>query len=330
MMDIPHPRDTCDWIGETAADAAVLSALERDRMHHAWLLQGPRGVGKATFAYRAARRLLGARPAAPLGLLGSDPEDPVSRQVAARAHPDLLVLQRDLEDGKARRNILVGDARDLPEFFSKSPASAPFRIAIVDAADDLNLNAANALLKILEEPPSRGVIFLVSHAPGGLLSTIRSRCRRLAIAPTGPEAARAWLADRAGVGPAEADSLLAMARGAPGGAWRLAEAGALEVDAAAARIVSALPQLEDRDVQSLADGFRPPLGQVRFRLFFDRLADRIHDRARDEAAGGRMDRARAWSAAWTDTLELARRTEAVNLDRNDVLFTALSRLRAIA
>lgn len=329
-MDIPHPRDVFDWIGEAAADEAVLSAIERGRLHHAWLLQGPRGVGKATFAYRAARRLLGAPASTRFGLLGSDPEHPVSRQVAARAHPDLLTLQRDQEDGKTRRNILVDDARDLPEFFSKSPASAPFRVAIVDAADDLNLSAANALLKILEEPPSRGVIFLVSHAPGSLLSTIRSRCRRLVIAPARLDAARPWLIERAEVGAADADALLTMARGAPGGALRLAEAGALEADAAAERILAALPALEDREVQSLADGFRPPLGPARFRLFFDRLADRIHDRARREAAEGRADRARAWAAAWTETLDLARRTDAVNLDRNDVLFTALSRLRAIA
>jgi DNA polymerase-3 subunit delta' len=99
----------------------------------------------------------------------------------ARAHPDLLVLERESPDGKPRRVIPVDEARALPEFFSKSPATAAYRVAIIDAADDLNVNAANAVLKTLEEPPPRGVLFLVSHAPGGLLPTIRSRCRRLAF-----------------------------------------------------------------------------------------------------------------------------------------------------
>src|SRR5688500_10180521 len=158
----------------------------------------------ATFAYRAASRLLGA-PADPRhGVLGADPAHPVSRQVAARSHPDLLVLEREGPDGKPRRVIPVDDARKLGEFFSKSPASAPHRVAIIDAADDLNPSAANAILKTLEEPPPRGVLLMVSHAPGGLLPTIRSRCRRLAFQPLGVEATAAFVRERTEVNPEEA------------------------------------------------------------------------------------------------------------------------------
>ena len=121
---IPHPRETFDWAGEAAHERAFLDALDRGRLHHAWLIVGPEGVGKATFAYRVARRLLGARPNPGFGLLGAAPEDPVSRQILGRAHPDLMALQRDPEDGKSRRGIPVEEARGLPEFFSKSPASA--------------------------------------------------------------------------------------------------------------------------------------------------------------------------------------------------------------
>src|SRR5207247_8495813 len=139
---------------------------------------------------------LGAAAEPALGLLGSPPYDPVSRQIAARANPDLMVIEREGPDGKPRKVIPVDEARAIPEFFSKSPASAPYRVAIIDAADDLNVNAANAILKTLEEPPPKGVLLMVSHSPGRLLPTIRSRCRRLAFAPLPLEAATAFLQAR--------------------------------------------------------------------------------------------------------------------------------------
>ena len=177
MSDRPSPRQSYHALKDEAPERAFLDALERGRLHHAWMLTGPEGLGKATFAYRAARRLLGAAPDPRRGLLGSDPEDRVSRLVEQDAHPDFLVLERQVEGGKTKKSISVEEARALPEFFSKSPSMARHRVAIVDAADDLNINSANALLKTLEEPPERGVLFLVSHSPARLLGTIRSRCR---------------------------------------------------------------------------------------------------------------------------------------------------------
>src|SRR5687768_13863040 len=135
-----HPREVFDLQGHEAAEASFEAARGRGRLHHAWLLTGPEGVGKATFAYRAARRLLGA-PADPShGLLGAPPEHPVSRQIIARSHPDILAIERRGEDGKVRKVIPVDEVRKLSEFFSKSPASSPHRVAIVDAVDDLNVN----------------------------------------------------------------------------------------------------------------------------------------------------------------------------------------------
>ena len=171
-------------------------------------------MGKASFAYRAARRLLGAEPNAAFCPLGSAPDDPVNHLIAARSHPDLMVMERQVEDGKLKKSISVDDARRLPEFFSKAPASAPFRVAIIDSVDDMNINAANALLKTLEEPPARGVLFLVSHSPGGLIATIRSRCRRLAFAPWSEERVQGFLTECAGTSPEDAARLARMARGA--------------------------------------------------------------------------------------------------------------------
>ena len=319
----PHPREVFDYVGGHVAETEFLGALARGRLHHAWLLTGPEGGGKATFAYRAARRLLGAKASRGADSLDAEPDDPVSRQIVSRSNPDLLVLQRDPEDGKTRKVIPVDDARALPEFFSKSPARAAYRVAIIDAADDLNASAANAVLKTLEEPPTRGVLLLVTHSPGALLATLRSRCRRLRIDPPEPDQARAWVVDKAGVSDADADRLLAMARGAPGRAWRLASEGALALDALASAVVATLPALDDAAMLALADSFRGAAGQARFGLFFERLADHTHALAMER---GSAPLARAWS----DLVDLPRHAEAVNLDRADVLFTALSRLRAAA
>lgn len=329
-MTIPHPRDVFAYDGGDAVEDSFLDALERGRLHHAWLLVGPEGVGKATFAYRAARRLLGAGPAPAFGRLGARPEDPVCRQIIAKAHPDLIVLQRETDDGKSRRGIPVDEARALPEFFSKSPATAPYRVAIIDSADDLNANAANAVLKTLEEPPTRGVVLLVSHAPGGLLPTIRSRCRRLRFMTPPTEAAEAWVAQHATVDTTDARRLLAMAQGAPGRAWRLALSGALAVDDEARALLDRLPKVDDGAISALADSFRHPAGAEKFNLFFNRLSDNIHAMAKEALARGDGGSLEPWAEAWEYVATLPRSVEAVNLDRADAFLTALGRLRAIA
>jgi DNA polymerase-3 subunit delta' len=327
---IPHPRETFDWAGPTDHEAAFLGALARGRLHHAWMVTGPQGAGKATFAYRAARRLLGAAPDPDRGPLGAFPADPVSRQILGRAHPDLLVLQRDPEDGKTRRNIPVEEARDLSEFFSKSPAAAPYRVAIIDTADDLNTGAANALLKTLEEPPARGVIFLLASSPGALLPTIRSRCRRLAVRPPERDASATWVAKRAGVSGEDAGRLLDMALGAPGAAWRLASLGALDAAVTAARLFAALPAGDEAAALALADGFRGVQGAMRFNLMFDCLAGEVRGRALSQLGPGN-DRGRpdAWSRAWSEMMALRERVEAVNLDRGEAFLVTLSRLQAL-
>ena len=222
MTEMHHPREVFDLTGHEAAEEAFEATRARGRLHHAWLLTGPEGAGKATFAYRAARRLLGAPPDPAHGVLGANPDHPVSRQIIARSHPDLFVLERVGEDGKVRKVIPVDEARGLSEFFSKSPASAPHRVAIIDAVDDLNTNAANAILKTLEEPPPHGVLLMVSHSPGRLLPTIRSRCRLVTLTTPSADEVAGFLTRVEGIDPALASYCARASQGHIGRARALA------------------------------------------------------------------------------------------------------------
>ncbi|HCK19633.1 MAG TPA: DNA polymerase III subunit delta', partial [Thalassospira sp.] len=188
-----EPRRNDALLGHEEAEKTILDAWNSKRMHHAWLLCGPKGVGKATLAYRMARLILsGGGENGCAGLFGDqndglyvDPEDPVSRRIAGGGHGDLKVIERLYDDKKKRLQgeITVANVRTVGNFMSKTSAEGGWRIVIVDAADELNRNAANAILKVLEEPPSNAMMILVAHHPGRLLPTIRSRCRRLNLAP---------------------------------------------------------------------------------------------------------------------------------------------------
>ena len=326
MSDALPQRDRFDPLDGLEGPAADFeAALGSGRLHHAWLLAGPQGLGKAGFAMRAARRLLGAKPDPAFGVLGSSPADPANRLIAARSHPDLLVLQREVEDGKPRRNIPVDEARQLPEFFSKAPAMAGYRVALIDAADDLNVNAANAVLKTLEEPPARGVLLLVSHAPGRLLPTIRSRCRRLVFRPWALEGLTEWLVAR-GVPPGEAARRAQQARGSPGKA--LAGEGAVMGDGAA--LLDALPNADPAVLLKLSEGFRGAPGAERFAVLLDDVGRAIRDRSALAAEQGDLAGLERWAAAWERVTRAAGEAEALNLDRADAFYSLMTDLAAAA
>lgn len=213
------PRDTFALAGHAAAEATLAEALAHGRMHHAWLITGPKGVGKASLAFRAARAALGARVTGPRPLDVS-PDDPIAKRIAAGAHGDFFLLERGLnERGKPRRDIPVEQARALPGFFTLQAGEGGRRVAIIDAIDDLNRHGANALLKIVEEPPPGALLLLVCHTPGAALATIRSRCRTLRLRPLSV----AEMAPFAGAD----DAVLRLAAGRPGLALALTAQGGL-------------------------------------------------------------------------------------------------------
>src|SRR5947209_6591439 len=186
-MPAPDPRANPILLGHPEAEATILAAIRAGRMHHAWLITGPEGIGKATLAYRFARRLLAGRPTE--DSLALDPANPVFRRVAANSHSDMLTIERVFNEKTKRMKtqIAVEDVRKINGFMSLTPAEGGWRVVVVDGAEELNPASANALLKILEEPPPRSVLLLVCAAPGRLLPTIRSRCRRLRLTPLADE-----------------------------------------------------------------------------------------------------------------------------------------------
>jgi DNA polymerase-3 subunit delta' len=326
-----HPRERYDLFGHDDAETRFAHAFQSGRLHHAWLITGPRGVGKASFAWRAIRRVLGAARDDQSGPLGSDPADPVCKQLEAQSCPDLLVLRRPWDEKRKRwrAEITVEESRRAPHFFEKSASAGAWRACLVDSADDMNVNASNALLKTLEEPPRKGVLFLIAHSPGRLPATIRSRCRRLDLRAPSVEATASWL--KSAGGPTQDDAALAaasMAAGAPGRALALAACGGVElsqaVDQVMARGASAvsadLRALADRVTARGAEGLRP--------IFYEALGKAMQARAKQAAERGEAPD--AWLRAWRELNTLVRDADRLYLDAKQTALTALNLIREAA
>ena len=345
-----HPAATPFLIGHAAAERAMAEAMgEGGHLHHAWLLAGPAGIGKATLAYRFARRLLAGE--APGGLFGdaaadlaTDPSDPVFSAVATGGHPNLLRLRRSWDFEKKRwfTAIRVDEVRQLTRFLGQSAARDGRRVVVVDAADDMTRNAENALLKPLEEPPANTVFLLVAHRPGALLPTIRSRCRRIDLrAPSPEESVEVLQRLRPDMDEAERRLVLALSDHAPGRALRLAAGGGAEIYHQLLEVLGSAPAV-DKDaalrLASLTD--KGAEAERRFAILGD-LMDGVLRRlvlsaggsrdvvfpAEQEAAlagragGGSLDH---WFELCDNLRHLRERTEAVNLNRKTVTLTLFS------
>jgi DNA polymerase III subunit delta' len=306
----PHPRETFSYIGHAEEERALAEALRGGRMHHAWMLTGAKGLGKATLAYRFARVALGARSTGPRPL-DVDAQDQVARRVGALAHPDMFVLRRGLNDrGKPRREITVDDARDLGAFFSLAPSEGGMRVAIIDAVDDLNRNAANAILKTLEEPPARSVLLLVCHAPGAVLPTIRSRCRRLALRPLSDAQVRAAL------GGAPDDDIVRLAKGRPGRAIALKAQG---LDAGL-RLDRAQAQVSRGEAGPLLTALYEKLSGEPF----ERLAAVLELAGEWARAAGVEQGGEQWAEAWSQLETLRTEAEGLDMDPRHALARAVA------
>lgn len=251
-----HPRHTADLIGHEIAERELAVAFASDKLPHAWMICGPRGIGKATLAYRFARYVLTASDVPAGAGLAVAPDHPVFHRVAAQSHADLSVVERswDERSKRMREEIVVADVRRLSEFFSRKPAEGAWRVAVVDAADEMNRNAANALLKTLEEPPLRSLILLVTHAPGRLLPTIRSRCCKLVLKPLTEEALVSLLgAQHPDFDDDHRRAVARLAEGSPGRALHLARQGGLVFLGELIEQLASLPDLDVASVHRFAD-----------------------------------------------------------------------------
>lgn len=351
LDDFPHPRETRSLVGQGAALSMLTDALAGGRMHHAWLLSGPKGVGKATLAYQFAKIAL-ARPEE-RDLFGPglsiEPNSPTDRQVRAMSHPGLLVLRRTY-DPKAKRfsqTIPVDDVRRLKAFLALTAEAQGWRVVVVDSADDLNANAANALLKSLEEPPPRTIFLVVTSAPGRLLATIRSRCRIVALEPLADadlKRAAAQALTSAGKAVPEAhdwESLLPPAQGSVGRALTLFGGGGLALQGRIDAILNGLPKLDAKAVHALGDDLQGAAQERKFELFFElyqaTLARLIAAQAtgegpeRDVALAGRLigaERLATFAELWETTARDKADTSALNLDRKSLILGSFARLEA--
>ena len=326
-----HPRETGTLLGQDIALGRAARALRAGRPPSAWLITGPPGIGKATFAYRIARYLLayGATDAGPEDL--SVPNDhPAMRQVVAQSHPGLLVLKRAInpKTGKLMTVLSVDEIRRLADFFGMTSGAGGWRVAIVDTADDMNDNAANALLKMLEEPPPNAMLLLLSNLPGRLLPTIRSRCQRLELRTLDEDTLQRGLAQNLpDADSGERASLARLSGGSLGAALMLATGDGAALAREADRLIDSA---RDPDLLALLT-----LGEKLFRtrdgleLFGNFLGEALTDRIRARAHGGGTGLER-WVALLGRIEQGFGRAAALNLEPRQTVLTMARDMSRVA
>jgi DNA polymerase-3 subunit delta' len=350
------PRANPVFRGHEQAERVLYDAAHSPRMAHAWLIAGPRGIGKATLAYRFARHLLAGAPEAEAGLFGDAPaadlsldqNHPVFRRVASGGHSDMFTVERSInpDTKKLRTEIAVADVRAATDFLRRTAGEGGWRVVVVDTADDMNRAAANAILKILEEPPPATAFLLVSHAPGRLLPTIRSRCRLLTLQPLPGEIVFELLRQyRPDLPEADAAALTGLAEGSIGDALAYAEAGGLDLYRDMVGLLGGLRELDIARVHALGDRLARTNAEDAYQTFGHLLSDWLSRLIRMRARGQTMPElvpgegsAVASFAAqhnlaqilevWEKVSRLLEQADRANLDRKQVLVSVFLALQA--
>ncbi|MDY8110494.1 DNA polymerase III subunit delta' [Fulvimarina sp. 2208YS6-2-32] len=327
LEGVSPPKAQSRLIGHNEAFAEFRTAFEGERMHHAWLLQGPRGVGKATAAFAFSRLLLGAEADVTAKGVAFDEGGSVFRQLATDAHPGLIHISRAAQERGTgfRSQITVDEVRRLARFFHATGARNSFRIAIIDPADDMNRSAANALLKMLEEPPQRAVFFIVNHMPGRLLPTIRSRCRFLRFNSLAKDdLARAIRATGPGAPADHSDLLIEAAEGSVRRGLQIAEYGGVEI----LRTLQPLLQAERPDWNgfgAIADQLSLRGREAAYDLAIESVTATIARASEAALKAGALGDASDLSALWQSEKARIAEAGAYNLDRKQVLLTLYDR-----
>jgi DNA polymerase-3 subunit delta' len=331
LADTPHPRETQMLFGQDDAEQALLENYRSGRMHHAWILGGPEGVGKATLAYRMARFVFANPDPSRVGEAGSlatAPDQAAARMVTSQSHVDLVVLRRVWNEKSKTffSNIRVDDVRDVVRFFGTTAGAGGWRIAIIDCAEDLATAGANALLKVLEEPPPRALFLIVSHQPARLLPTIRSRCRKLVMPGLEPpDLLKAACLARPDLEGAPLQGSLPLAQGSVRRAITLASGDGVKIHQSLSGLLARLPQIDVAAAHALADRCMGKGSEENFALLLSFLDDWLHQRllAEQNAPGHRLAR---WAEVWDKSRSAARDVEAYNLDRKPFVLSTLSML----
>lgn len=356
------PRRNPDLVGHDEAERLLLEAWNSGRLPHAWLIGGTPGIGKATLAFRFARFVLAQEQpgdslfggpsggAAPVTSLHIGPDHPVFRRVASGGHADLLTVERQRDEKKDRlkRDIAVDDVRKIGPFLRRTSAEGGWRVAVIDGADRMNLSGLNAILKILEEPPPGALLLLVSDNPGGMLPTIRSRCRKLTLKPLPEETVIDLLGrHRPDIAADDRPALARLSEGSVGRAIDLADAGGLALYREMIGLLSDLPRIDIVAAHAFGDKLTRKQDDGMFETATELLVWWLARFARSLARGSwpaevvpgeaalmtRLANSRGlerWVEVWEKVQRLFARAESANLDRKQVVLNALSALETAA
>lgn len=333
----PAPRANPDLVGHDTAETALKQLVDNGRLPHALLLSGPRGIGKATLAFRLARYVLwrggegagldmfGAPVDSGLPGLAVPPDSGTFRRVAAAGHADLLTVERafDPRRKRLRSEIVVDDVREIAAFLHLTAAEGGWRVVIVDGADAMNRNAGNALLKILEEPPRRALLLLVAHSPGRLLPTIRSRCRQMQLSPLADTELRALLARYSPELAVDTAARIAdLAEGSIGRALELAGSGGVELYEAVLAMLARRPAIDPLALHGFADKLARADADDSYRGLEELLRQHLGRQAAAAAHAGALAEAARWARVRDDIAEDFARADGLNLDRKQTIMSA--------